>query len=97
MAGELLQARLDMAALLARIGRADTPTALIEDIDALTASVVTESRPGEDVILAMSGRNFHGIHDTEIPMDGSESDDGYLYVPVNVTMQRFAEVNGCWW
>jgi len=39
--------------------------------------------------------HFHGIGDTEVTMDGSESDDGYYFVPNTETMRAFARVNGC--
>jgi hypothetical protein len=35
---------------------------LIAEIDALADAVTAEARGGEDVIVAMSGRDFHGIH-----------------------------------
>lgn len=39
--------------------------------------------------------HFHGVGDTEITMDGSESDDGYYYVPTLEAMEAYAQVNGC--
>jgi len=48
-----------------------------------------------DSLVGTSLFHFHGVHDTEIPMDGSEGDDGYYYVPTDTVMQRFVEINGC--
>ena len=49
--------------LIAGIRRSGVTATLLEDIDQLAQLVVGEAVPGEDVILAMSGRDFHGIHD----------------------------------
>jgi UDP-N-acetylmuramate: L-alanyl-gamma-D-glutamyl-meso-diaminopimelate ligase len=57
-----LAERLDMDGLVASIRSAGTPTELIADTELLARSVVAAARPGGDVILAMSGRDFHGIH-----------------------------------
>lgn len=46
-------------------------------------------------LAATSVFHFHGIHDTEVTMDGSESDDGYLFDPVNMTLTSYATINGC--
>ena len=55
--------RLDMDGLIAGIRRSGVTATLLEDLDQLAQLVVGEAVPGEDVILAMSGRDFHGIHD----------------------------------
>lgn len=69
------EARLDMDALLHGIRSAGTPAALVPDVDELAASVAEESRPGEDVIVAMSGRNFHGIHERLLELLGEQARD----------------------
>jgi len=55
--------RLDMDGLVASIRRGGTPADLDGDIDSLCAAITGDARPNEDVIVAMSGRNFHGIHE----------------------------------
>jgi UDP-N-acetylmuramate: L-alanyl-gamma-D-glutamyl-meso-diaminopimelate ligase len=55
--------RLDMGELLDTIRRGGTPAELDGDIDSLSAAITADSRSNEDVIVAMSGRDFHGIHD----------------------------------
>ena len=55
--------RLDMNALLDTIKASGTPVALDEDIESLVEAITRDARPEQDVIVAMSGRNFHGIHD----------------------------------
>ena len=54
--------RLNMADLVRALRERGTPTEVIADMDALAGAVVAEARPDEDVIVAMSGRDFHGIH-----------------------------------
>ncbi len=54
--------RLDLGELVAALERAGTPACVVPDIDDLADAVVAQARPGEDVILAMSGRDFHGVH-----------------------------------
>ena len=54
--------RLDLQELISNLRDGGTPTELIANIDALTDAVVAEARSNEDVIVAMSGRDFHGIH-----------------------------------
>jgi UDP-N-acetylmuramate: L-alanyl-gamma-D-glutamyl-meso-diaminopimelate ligase len=54
--------RLDMDALIDAIRSTGTPVDLDEDIESLCAAVVADARPDADVIVGMSGRNFHGIH-----------------------------------
>lgn len=54
--------RLDMDGLIHSIREAGTQTELIADTEALAQSVAAAARPGEDVVLVMSGRDFHGIH-----------------------------------
>jgi poly(3-hydroxybutyrate) depolymerase len=39
--------------------------------------------------------HFHGDKDVTIPHNGGESFDGFLYHPVNQTLDRYAKVNGC--
>jgi len=55
--------RLDLGELLQTLLHAGTPSVIIADIDELACAVVDEAEPGRDVILAMSGRDFHGIHE----------------------------------
>mgnify|MGYP001356411391 CR=1 FL=1 len=54
--------RLDMAALIEAIRATGTPVGMDEDIASLCAAVTSDAKPNEDVIVGMSGRNFHGIH-----------------------------------
>ena len=54
--------RLDLPALIADIASRGTPARLIEDIDELACWVARTSRPGADVVVAMSGRDFLGVH-----------------------------------
>ena len=54
--------RLDLAALAATLTAGGTPAVIIEDIDALADRVAREARPGADVVIAMSGRDFDGVH-----------------------------------
>jgi UDP-N-acetylmuramate: L-alanyl-gamma-D-glutamyl-meso-diaminopimelate ligase len=55
--------RLDMAALIEAIHATGTPVDMDEDIDSLCTAVTSDAQPNADVIVAMSGRNFHGIHE----------------------------------
>lgn len=48
-----------------------------------------------DTLAGTSVLHFHGISDVEIPMNTSESWDGYYYVPTDTTLGRYAEINGC--
>jgi len=54
--------RLDLEALAATLREGGTPATVIEDVPTLAAQVAADARPSQDVILAMSGRDFHGIH-----------------------------------
>jgi len=54
--------RLDLRELVEALNNSGTSAEVIGDIDQLAAAVAAEARPHEDVILAMSGRDFHGIH-----------------------------------
>lgn len=54
--------RLDLAELIQSISDAGTEADVITDIDELADTVAAQARPSADVILAMSGRDFHGIH-----------------------------------
>ena len=54
--------RLDMDKLLGDIREGGTPAELVTDIDALARLVAAEAVSGEDVVIAMSGRDFHGVH-----------------------------------
>ncbi len=53
--------RIDMDRLCADITARGTPAMVIPDIDELAAEAARRSRPG-DIVLGMSGRDFHGIH-----------------------------------
>lgn len=54
--------KLDMALLCHEIREGGVPADMIEDIRLLASKAAMEARPG-DVIVAMSGRDFYGIHD----------------------------------
>ncbi len=54
--------RLDLAELVKSIRDGGTPAEVITDIEQLADVVAAFARPSQDVILAMSGRDFHGIH-----------------------------------
>ncbi|TNF29508.1 MAG: hypothetical protein EP329_15535 [Deltaproteobacteria bacterium] len=54
--------RLDLAALAETLTRSGTPAVIITDIDALARRVAADARPGHDVVIAMSGRDFDGVH-----------------------------------
>lgn len=54
--------RLDLSELIATLNTTGTPAEVIGDIDQLADAVAVAATPGSDVILAMSGRDFHGIH-----------------------------------
>ncbi|MCB9729321.1 MAG: hypothetical protein H6744_15940 [Deltaproteobacteria bacterium] len=56
------EARLDMDELVATIRAAGVETELIADTEALAHAVAEAARPDADVVLAMSGRDFDGIH-----------------------------------
>ncbi|MEC9073000.1 MAG: UDP-N-acetylmuramate:L-alanyl-gamma-D-glutamyl-meso-diaminopimelate ligase [Myxococcota bacterium] len=58
-----LEQRLDLGELIGHIRDAGTPAELISEIQVLAEHVAVAAQPGRDVILVMSGRNFHGIHD----------------------------------
>lgn len=53
--------RIDMDRLCADIASRGTPAVMIPDIDELADTAAGHARSG-DVVLAMSGRDFHGIH-----------------------------------
>lgn len=54
--------RLDLPELARGIAARGVPATIVPAIDELAGHVVDEARPGEDVILVMSGRDFGGIH-----------------------------------
>ena len=54
--------RLDLAELVEALNATGTSAEVIGDIDQLADTVAAAARPSSDVILAMSGRDFHGIH-----------------------------------
>lgn len=54
--------RIDMDRLCEDLQAAGTPARLIPDIDDLAREAAAMARPG-DLLIAMSGRDFHGIHD----------------------------------
>ncbi|MGB0589707.1 MAG: UDP-N-acetylmuramate:L-alanyl-gamma-D-glutamyl-meso-diaminopimelate ligase [Myxococcota bacterium] len=54
--------RLDMSELIGSIRATGTPVNMDEDIGSLCDAVTADARPHEDVIVGMSGRNFHGLH-----------------------------------
>jgi len=54
--------RLDLSGLAASLCDAGTPAVIVADTDALADRVVADVRPGEDVVIAMSGRDFDGVH-----------------------------------
>jgi len=52
----------------------------------------------QDVPGSLAGTSVfhsHGTRDTNIPVQGGESDDYYYYVPVDETLGEYASVNGC--
>jgi hypothetical protein len=53
---------LDLGELVEALNSSGTCAEVIGDIDELAIAVAAAARPNEDVILAMSGRDFHGIH-----------------------------------
>ncbi|MFT7582183.1 MAG: UDP-N-acetylmuramate: L-alanyl-gamma-D-glutamyl-meso-diaminopimelate ligase [Myxococcota bacterium] len=57
------EARLDVSALVDAIRSTDTRCDAIGSIDALVDAVIADAQPGKDVIVAMSGRDFDGVHD----------------------------------
>ncbi|MEZ4266298.1 MAG: Mur ligase family protein [Myxococcota bacterium] len=57
-----LAERLDMDGLIQSIRDVGTRTELIADTETLAQSVAEAAEPGGDVVLVMSGRDFHGIH-----------------------------------
>ena len=54
--------RLDLTALAEALTAGGTPAVIIEDTDALAERVARDARPGADVVIAMSGRDFDGVH-----------------------------------
>lgn len=54
--------KIDMARLCGDLAAAGVPAHLVPDLEDLAREAVARVRPG-DVLLAMSGRDFHGIHD----------------------------------
>jgi UDP-N-acetylmuramate: L-alanyl-gamma-D-glutamyl-meso-diaminopimelate ligase len=54
--------RLDLPELVEDLISGGTPAETIADIDLLADAVARAAQPGRDVILAMSGRDFHGVH-----------------------------------
>ena len=57
-----LEARLDMGELIASIQGHGTPASMVPSAEVLAQEVAAAAVPGEDAIIAMSGRDFHGIH-----------------------------------
>ena len=55
--------KLDLHRLIKDINDDGTPASLVGDIEQLAVTAAQAAQSGRDVILAMSGRNFHGIHD----------------------------------
>jgi len=55
--------------------------------------VNTENIPPSDARVSVF--HFHGTKDTEIPPNGGESEDGYLYIPIDHTLQKYAESLSC--
>ncbi|NOZ01263.1 MAG: UDP-N-acetylmuramate:L-alanyl-gamma-D-glutamyl-meso-diaminopimelate ligase [Deltaproteobacteria bacterium] len=53
--------RIDMNRLCEDIRRRGVPATMIRDVDSLALTAAGKARPG-DVILAMSGRDFKGVH-----------------------------------
>lgn len=52
----------------------------------------------EDVPSGLAGISVfahHGVRDTEVPPDGSESDDYYYYEPIDKTLGDYAKINSC--
>ena len=54
--------RLDLAELCADLTARGTPAAVIPDALALAHEVAADACPHADVVVAMSGRNFEGVH-----------------------------------
>lgn len=54
--------RIDMERLCADLVAGGVEATLIADMDELARTAAREARPG-DVVLGMSGRDFHGVHD----------------------------------
>jgi UDP-N-acetylmuramate: L-alanyl-gamma-D-glutamyl-meso-diaminopimelate ligase len=57
-----LEERIDMDQLCADIQSAGTNAVMIPDIDDLASAAAALAKPG-DIIVGMSGRNFHNVHD----------------------------------
>ena len=55
--------RLDLPRLAADLNQDKTPTSIVYETQALAEAVVTAAQPQQDVIIAMSGRDFDGLHD----------------------------------
>ena len=55
------KALLDVDALCADITAAGVPASYIPEVDDIVSRVAAQAEPG-DVILAMSGRDFRGLH-----------------------------------
>jgi poly(3-hydroxybutyrate) depolymerase len=52
----------------------------------------------QDVPASLKGTSvfaFHGREDTEVPFQGGESADGWLYTPIHKTLAAYASLNGC--
>ncbi len=54
--------RLDLQELCQSLLRRGVPAIVVPEVNDLADTVVADARPGEDVILVMSGRNFEGVH-----------------------------------
>lgn len=55
-------ARLDLAELCESLVARGVTATLVPEVTALADAVVADARPGEDVLLVMSGRDFEGVH-----------------------------------
>ena len=54
--------QLSLPELIADIQSRGVAAQWIKDVDALAKAVASDAVPEEDIVIAMSGRNFHGIH-----------------------------------
>jgi UDP-N-acetylmuramate: L-alanyl-gamma-D-glutamyl-meso-diaminopimelate ligase len=70
--------RLDLSQLCQSIVDGGVPATVIPEVGDLAAAVAADARPGQDVVLAMSGRDFEGVHGLilkalEATLGGSET------------------------
>ncbi len=56
------EARLDMGELIEAIRASGTEASMLSSTEVLAKEVAEVAEPGRDAIIAMSGRDFHGIH-----------------------------------